>query len=429
MNDKKIGAKAYIAVTVMAMLYSVTYSIPYIKSIFYDGMLELTGVSNAQLGILMTIYGLGEVITPGIGGIIAEKYDYKKIILFFSMITSAACMLMAIVPSFQMTLIVWGILVFSTLFMIWGTWFKALRLLGPDSMQGRINGLFYGLGGLGYVVVNTISLYSYNIFAKASVASGMKAVFATFSALSFVLGIAVYFMLKYAGTFDQSHEEEAMETGSILSELKIVARERGVWYFGGALFCMYSTNIAIQYFTPYFTNVLGAAVVFSGFLAIIRSYGMRAIGAPLGGVLADRIGSIAKVIIATTIGSLVLILLVIMMPLQLKTVTILTIIMLLVSLFNNLGCGIQYAIVAETGIKKKYTAAAVGLGSMIGFSPDVFQHVLFGNFLDKYGNAGYTYIFIYGAATAALGIFIMWHMLRYLKQKAENAQGDLKQAN
>lgn len=426
--NKKLGMKAYIAVTVMAMLYSVTYSIPYIKSIFYDGMLELTGVSNAKLGVLMTIYGLGEVITPGIGGIIAEKYDYKKIIMFFSMLTGVACMLMAVVPSFEMTLIVWGILVFSTLFMIWGTWFKALRLLAPDNMQGRMNGLFYGLGGVGYVIVNTVSLYAYNLFAEAGVAAGMKAVFATFGLLSFGLGIATYFMLRSAGTYDESIEDEEMETASIFSELKVVAKQRGVWYFGGALFCMYSTNIAIQYFTPYFTNVLGAAVVFSGFLAIIRSYGMRAIGSPLGGVLADKIGSIAKVIIATTFGSLVLILMVIMLPLQLKTVAILTVIMLLVSLFNNLGCGIQYAIVSETGIKKSHTAAAVGLGSMIGFSPDIFQHVLFGSFLDKFGNGGYTYIFMYGAATAVLGILIMWHMLGYMKKRKLEEQSVLDKA-
>lgn len=415
--NKKLGMKAYIAITVMALLYSVTYSIPYIKSIFYDGMLEFTGVSNAKLGILMTIYGLGEVITPGIGGVIAEKYDYKKIIAFFSMVTGTACILMAMVPSFGMTLVVWGILVFSTLFMIWGTWFKAIRLLAPDNMQGRMNGLFYGIGGLGYVVVNTVSLYAYNLFAEAGVVAGMKAVFITFGILSYVLGIATFFMLKSAGTYDDIEVDEDVKTGSIFSELKVVAKQRGVWYFGGALFCMYSTNIAIQYFTPYFTNVLGTAVVFSGFLAIIRSYGMRAIGAPLGGVLADKIGSIAKVIIVTTLGSLILILAVIMMPLQFKTVAILTAIMLLVSLFNNLGCGIQYAIVSETGIKKSQTAAAVGLGSMIGFSPDVFQHVLFGSFLDNYGNAGYTYIFIYGAVTAALGVLIMWHMVGYMKKK------------
>lgn len=420
MKDTKLSFKAYLAITLLALFHSTIYSIPYIKSVFYDGMLEITGVNNAQLGILMTIYGLGEVFTLGIGGIIAEKYDHKKVILFFSTITAGACALLVIKPSYIMTLIVWTILVLSTLFMIWGCLFKAIRVLGPDSMQGKINGLYYGINGIGYFVINMACLYVYDIFAKTSAADGMKAVFACLGVLTMAFGISGYIALKAAGTYEKEIKVEDTEKKSILAEFKIIAKEKGVWYFGGTLFCMYSTNIAIQYFTPYFTNVLGVAVVFGGFLAILRQYGMQAIGSPLGGMLADRIGSIAKVMIGCSALAVMTILSIIILPAGLKTVGIVTLIMMLASLLNTIGSGIQYAMVSESKIPIRNTAAAVGMGSMLGFLPDVYQHVLFGSWIDKYGAVGYTYIFIYGAATSVIAIVLLANFLRYIKGKSSD---------
>ena len=40
--------------------------------------------------------------------------------------------------------------------MCWGSIFKALRLIGPDEVQGKIMGFYYGANGIGYVIVNLI---------------------------------------------------------------------------------------------------------------------------------------------------------------------------------------------------------------------------------------------------------------------------------
>ena len=161
---KKVGKLSiFLSLASVSMVFAVMYSIPYVKSVFYDGMLAITGVSNAKLGVLMTIYGLGEVFTPGIGGILASKYDHKIIILISSIGTAVACALMALFPSFAMALVVWTILVFSTLFMVWGTLFKAIRLIVSDEEQGKISGYFGGFIGVCYLVVNGLCLVIYSM--------------------------------------------------------------------------------------------------------------------------------------------------------------------------------------------------------------------------------------------------------------------------
>lgn len=44
----------------------------------------------------------------------------------------------------------------------------------------------------------------------------------------------------------------------------------------------------MSYFTPYFTDVLGVTVVFTGWVAILRQHGMT-LTAPVGGWLTDKI--------------------------------------------------------------------------------------------------------------------------------------------
>ncbi|WP_130861565.1 MFS transporter [Bacilliculturomica massiliensis] len=420
MRENKVGLNVYVALLFLGIVFSVAYSVPYIKAVFYDGMLELTGVSNAKLGVLMTIYGLGEVLTPGIGGILARKFNYIGIIGFSSVGTIIACLLMALFPSYTMTLFVWMILVFSTLFMVWGTWFKTLRLLADDKVQGTMNGVFYGMCGIGYLLVNSVSLYAYGKFAATDPAAGMKAVFVSFAAVMAVCTLLAVVVLKKVGIMNsQALEEDDGDKVSLIEDMKGVAKYRSVWYFGLTLFCMYSTNIAIQYFTPYFTDVLGMTVVFSGAIAIVRQYGMKIVGSPLGGIFADKIGSISKLIIAAFFVCALMIGIVIVLPPELKTLTVIMVIIMVASLANNLAGGVQYAIPVEAGLPMRYHASAIGFGSAIGFSPDLFQHVLFGYWMDKYGNQGYTYIFVYGVVTAVIGIVIL---MKFLREKAAGRQ-------
>ena len=89
------------------MLNCVIFSVPFIKYIFYDQMIALTQATNEQLGWLMTIYGLGEVFTLPIGGVLAERCNPKKVLSICGICTGIACFVLATAPSYYMTCIIW----------------------------------------------------------------------------------------------------------------------------------------------------------------------------------------------------------------------------------------------------------------------------------------------------------------------------------
>jgi nitrate/nitrite transporter NarK len=171
----------------------------------------------------------------------------------------------------------------------------------------------------------------------------------------------------------------------------------------------------MSYFTPYFTDVLGATVTFSGIVAIIRTYVMTLVGAPIGGYLTDKVKSASKVLILVEI--LGIISLFVMLNLSSETpVYALIALTLIMALAVYMGRGSYYAVISELNIRKDRTASTIGIAAALGFSPDLFQFLLFGNWMDAYGQTGYTYMFIYQIIVLTIGLGTAFAVLKVRKK-------------
>ncbi|MDC9435753.1 MFS transporter, partial [Clostridioides difficile] len=74
-------SKLIFQLTVIAICWEVVYIIPFIQYTLYDPILEALQCTNTQLGLLLTIYGLGNIFGAPVGGWLADRFDYRKIIL------------------------------------------------------------------------------------------------------------------------------------------------------------------------------------------------------------------------------------------------------------------------------------------------------------------------------------------------------------
>lgn len=420
----KLTPKILIAVISIGLINSIVFTIPYIKNTFYYGMIELTGCTNEQLGLLMTIYGLGEVFSLPIGGLLAEKFDVKKILLISTIGTGCLCFLIVAFPSYLTTAIVWFGLIFTSLFMFWGVIFKGLRILAPAEYQGRMNGLYSGASGIGYFVINMSMVPVYDYFSTISNGQGMRAVFIFFGVLCFIIAIFCYFSVKEAlkeqkkngwETLIQDHSQKEAGIKGLIKDLKAMVKYKSVWIFGICLFCVYGLQISVSYTTSYFTDVLGITVTFGVVLSVMRSYGMQAIGAPIGGFIADKIGSASKIVIIGNIAAALCLLIVIILPVDSMKLPLLMAIVLITAWFNGMCYGVQFAIPAEGSVPASLAASATCLGSAIGYIPDVFEHALFGRWLDNIGNNAYVFIFLFGICLAIIATAALIYFLRCKK--------------
>ena len=188
------------------------------------------------------------------------------------------------------------------------------------------------------------------------------------------------------------------------------------------IFMAYAIYSSTSYFTPYLTNVVGVSAETSRYLSIIRQY-IFYVFAPLSGFMADRvIKSTSKWFMFLFAVLAVLFIGVMFIPVGWGSEFI-SLYSLLPGLFGLSLYGIVFSIAHEARIPLKVLGTAVGMASIIGYSPDFFMATMFGTWLDEFGPGGYNYIFSFLAVISMIGIAASGYMFKRVKK--ERADGAL----
>lgn len=416
-----ISFKQLLIIFFMGLAYTVVYALAFVQYVFYNDIQSVLNVSNAQLGTLITIFGIGNLIAP-FGGALGDRFNTKKVYIIATTLVSAFTLLYAFnMSSYTFALFIWAGLAISGLFLFFPAHTKIVRLLGNEGQQGALFGLTESMCGVTSVIVNAIALYFYTKFAIGELGgvAGLKAVVITYAVLGFLATIILFFMIPN----DISEKELVEKAGKELKPEERLTKEDWIrvmkdprtWMSGFAVFATYTMYVTLSYYTPYFTDVLGATVVFSGALAIFRTYGTRFIGSPIGGMLGDKIKSVSTVVGVSLLGAAIIIIGFMMAPAGTSS-SLLVVLTLIIGVLTYMARGSMFAVPSELKTDRKYAASISGVVCAVGYCPDLFIFVLYGHWLDTYGNQGYTYIFIYAVIVLVLG-FLNSLLIRAYKRK------------
>lgn len=395
MNTHGFNIKLVFTMLVLGACYSITYTIPFIQYIWYAPFKEFINGTNMEMGMLLTIFGLGNIWGAPLGGWFADRFNYKYIYVGSVILNGLFTIAFVMYPTYFFAVLIWIGFSFSTLFMNYPVHIKIIRSLTTDENQGKIFGFNETCVGIWNIIINVTMMAIYVKFLEG--VGGLQAAMLGVAIFSIALGVIVSFVLK-----NPEKREKSGENSNIIKDFKMVGKKLETWLIAILIFSIYSFMVTMTYFTPYLTNVLGITVVFTGGIAILRQYGMTLLGAPIGGFLADALKSPAKILRGVQIIGVIGF--VILLCVSTMTAPMLIALMIILSAAIYIGRGCYYATITEAGIPRELTASTVGIAAAVGFSPDLFQFTLFGYWLDTFGNAAYTYMFIYQAVILCIGI-------------------------
>ena len=413
-NGIKFG-KLMFQLVIIAISWELVYIIPFIQYTLYDPILKALECTNTQLGFLLTIYGLGNIFGAPIGGWLADRFDYRKIILGSVFLNGVVSFLFAFNMNYPFAVATLVGCAITSLVMNYPSMVKILRVIGKDN-QGKVYGFNEAMVGVSGVVMGAIFLYIYTCFATPTL--GMRWVMISLGILSIAMCPVLWFVIKDVDIKEEREEAgEKMSAGDFITVLK----SPNTWLVGISIFCVYSFTVTMSYFTPYITSVLGGSVALSGALAIIRQHGLKLFGAPFGGYCADKLKSPTKVLLPIYVFGIAVIVLFLVLPAS-TPMTIFIALTFVVGILGYMGKGIYYAVQDEVKVPVKYSATTIGIAAALGFSPDVFQFALIGHWIDTYGNKGYTYTFIFQIAILVIGILSCLYILKVKKRRASKLE-------
>lgn len=380
------------------------YILMYIRYVFYDQMIQTLGCTNAQLGMLNTVCSTIYIVTTIPGAYLADKFDAKKIILFsISGITILTYVYAAFVTSYSMAMVVWALQP-VVLMPYWGALIKYINNLGDEESAGNSYGLYYLVNGLAGAFGNAFPLWVSKYF-------GYRGAVISIGTITLVATLAVWLFLD--SEKDKIARGDKMEGDEPirLKYVKHVLKWPGTYIIFIAYLTTYTVYSNVSYFNPYLIDVIGIDPDVSSVYSVIRSFGVMVVAAPLGGFLADKVfKSTSKWFVAAFSISAVMFAVPLLFS-EDSNVTLVCIYSLLPSFIVFALYAVTYSITRELHIPNTVMGTAVGLGSISGDISDAVFPTMFGTWLDKFGNTGYTYIFFFLIGICVLGVLnSLWAM-------------------
>ncbi|MDD3173425.1 MAG: MFS transporter [Herbinix sp.] len=399
---------------ILGFVNAIMYSFPYVRYVFYDQQIAAMNITNAQSGYLMTIYSFAMMASMIPGGILADKVSVKKSLVWSILGSVVMIVIYALTMNFTVACFVWLGVGLTTNFAFWCAITKAVGMIGSRDQQGFCYGFYYASSGIISAILNAVCLYA-SSFKEDPAESFIVAMWVMAFGTLLAALLVIFFFKEKADDFSSSEDEKFK-----FKYVGAVLKNPLTWLISLLVFCSYGLYTSVSYFSPYLTDVLGISLVSSSVISIVRSNLMNLLS-PLGGYFVDKIfkSSTKWYVIAFGITSLIYIG-VMFMPAGIGS-GVATAISLLPSAIAMMLYGVIWSCLKECNFSAVYTGTIIGIASIIGYLPDSFFYVIFGNWMDNYGNNAYKMIFGFLLTIAIVGMMasILVHYISHKQKKAK----------
>ena len=229
---------------------------------------------------------------------------------------------------------------------------KGTRMIGTTEEQGRMFGLLEGGRGLFATIISFAALWMFTNFGEGRM--GLRATMIFYAISLCVMGVACYFLI------DKNEVEGKVDAKEALDGLLHVAKMPRVWVAGGIVFFGYSFYNGLSYFSTYLTEICGMSVSMGVAVNIVRQYLIAFIAAPLGGALADKMGSSINYLKIALFAGTILTGIYLLIPTTVGIAVVVGIMLVLAAVMMTIR-GTYYATTDEIKIPLMMSGAAAGI--------------------------------------------------------------------
>jgi MFS transporter, GlpU family, inner membrane protein len=368
------------------------FLLPFVLArVFRPTLLDLFQVSNTELGLWFSVYGIVAMISYLFGGILADRFPARLLMAAALWLTSGGGFIMALLPSNRTMLLLYAFWGFTTIGLFWAAMIRATREWGGDKFQGRAFGWLEG--GRGGVAALIASL----AFILFTYVENFRTVILVTSLFTFFSGGLVWFYIP-----GRSPEKSGVPVSEVIDGIKKLLGHRNTWLLAIIIICAYAGYKITDDFSLFAREVLGFSERHAAGVGTVALW-LRALVAILAGYLADRFSRCNVITLSfalTLIGGLLV---------AFRVFEGIAGLLLLSLAFTAAGIygvrALYFAVLNEAGFSVALTGTAVGIVSFAGFAPEIFISPWMGHLLDQNpGATGHAHVFLLLSFFALVGL-------------------------
>jgi len=328
------------------------------------------------------------------GGVLSDKFQPKILIATSLFFTAFGGLVLSTYPSYFMLQIIWGYWGFSTVFLFWGAMIKATRVWGGTKNQGEAFGLLDGGRGLVAASMGTLGVLIFSIFLTNDIQvatlverkDAFRYVILFSSFIVFLNGILVLFLM------DSGQEGVINNNYSSIQNIKSVLKIPSVWLIMFIIISAYVGYKVTDIYSLYASDVMKFDNLEAANIGSLQLY-LRPLVCLLIALFADKKSYINLIIIGFVImliGSSIFAFGIV--KVSMNYVFFFSLIVVATGTYSIRA--LYFSIMQEGRIPLIMTGTAVGVISVVGYTPDIFASPVMGYLLDTYpGIIGHQYVF------------------------------------
>lgn len=364
--------------------------------IFRPTVLQVFEMSNYDYNVGVAVYGVIAMLSYPLGGPLADRFPPRKLIAVALWLTAIGGVFYASFPQIMALKVLYGYWGFTTIFLFWAPMIKATRVWGGSQSQGKAFGFLDGGRGLTGALFGLLGVFVFSMVLSEEAAeipladrqnAFAKVVYAAALLVAFI-GVLVWFFMKSS----TPNKQEQLQRIS-LKEIGAVLKLPAVWLLMIIILCAYVGYKITDVVSQYANEVMLYNQVQSAQVGTFLQFLRPAVGI-LVGLFVDRF----KLSFWLFLGLLfclaggVLFASGIIAPsstiLFLMSVTV-------VAIGVYATRALYFSVMKQGNIPLALTGTAVGLISLVGYTPDIFAGPAYGYLLDTHPKQeiGFQYVF------------------------------------
>jgi MFS family permease len=394
------------------------YPVLYLRQVYQSSMLVALGIDNQQLGYLYSGLGIAFVLSYLPSGWLADRLPPRLLICFSLIATGLLAFWYATYPSFShLRLIFFGFGI-TTGLTFWAALRKRLKTLATKDEQGRFFGMLDGGRGLIEASLATIALTLFTYYTHKqgeTLGEGFQRVIHLYGYTCITLGI-VLALLPDQGNAKAVRQKANGEKGRLLDDLKSLGKLPELWLMTGIVFFAYHLFWATYSFSAYLEHTgLGFTAATAAAITTAKMW-MRPFGGIGGGWLGDRFTTLRVLTMAIGLGTLGMVGL-IFVPL-LHNMAAAIVLVLFIGLMAYAIRGLYWAILDLCNVPARTTGLAIGIVSVIGYSPDILLPLINGWATQHFpGITGYRIYYSYIVTMGVFGVLTALALKRRISRR------------
>lgn len=381
------------------------FSLPFhVARFFRPTVLGVFDLSNTELGAAQAVYGVVAMLAYFPGGPLADRFPARRLITASLLLTSLGGLYFATFPSYEGLWLLFGFWGLTTIFLFWAALIRATREWGAEDEQGLAFGILDGGRGLFAAVLAAAAVLLFekmlpldpSLATESERAQALRAVIYLYSGVTAAAGALAWSLIGEPAI-------QARPSATLWRHLGSVVRLPRVWLQALIVVCAYVGYKGVDNYSLYAVQVYELNEVDGARVSTISAW-VRPFAAVGAGWLADKVDAsvVTGLCFTLLMGSYAWMALDIPSP-SMLWVLYLNVLLTCIAIFGLRG--VYFALFEEASVPLAATGTAVGLVSVVGYTPDIFVNLIGGWFLDRTpGLGGHQHFFFFLTASALVGL-------------------------